>query len=133
MIGTRISVFGLGKLGLSMAATFAASGFETIGCDVTPAFVEALAAGRARVAETDLQRTIDLGRGKLRATGNTREAVLASDISLVIVPTPSGPGGGFGNDWEIDAIRAIGAALGAHGRIGPKYLQPARVRLEVAS
>ncbi|MFM9105794.1 MAG: nucleotide sugar dehydrogenase [Chloroflexota bacterium] len=107
----RLSVFGLGKLGSPLAAVLAEAGYETTGYDVNPAAVAALAAGRAPVSETGLQETIDRGRDRLRATGDAREAVLASDASFIIVPTPSGPDGGFVNDWVIEAVRAIGSAL----------------------
>src|SRR5215213_4572730 len=87
----QLSVFGLGKLGSPMVAIFAAKGFATIGCDLNPVPVAALAAGRAPVQEPGLQETIDVGRSRLRATQDTVEAVHASDISFIIVPTPSGP------------------------------------------
>src|SRR5215207_1707004 len=107
----RLSVFGLGKLGSPMAAIFAAKGFTTIGCDLHPAPVAALAAGRAPVQEPGLQETIDAGRARLRATHDVAEAVHASDISFVIVPTPSGPDAMFSNKYVIDCVRGIGEAL----------------------
>jgi UDPglucose 6-dehydrogenase len=47
----------------------------------------------------------------LRATTDTHEAVLASDVVFVIVPTPSTPGGGFSLDHARAACDVIGAAL----------------------
>ncbi|MGI9252565.1 MAG: UDP-glucose/GDP-mannose dehydrogenase family protein, partial [Thermomicrobiales bacterium] len=99
----RVSVFGLGKLGSPMAATFAAAGFVTIGCDVNPVFVAALNEGRAPVVEPGLPEMIGRGRPRLRATVDAREAVLGSDISFVIVPSPSGPDGEFLYDWVLEA------------------------------
>lgn len=107
----RLAVFGLGKLGSPMAAIFAAKGFATTGCDLNPAAVESLAAGRAPVQEPDLQATIDLGRTRLRATQDATAAVRDSEISFVIVPTPSGPDGLFSNQYVVDCVRVIGAAL----------------------
>lgn len=106
-----ISVIGLGKLGSPMAACFAAKGFTTVGVDLDPAKVEALNAGRAPVFEPQLQEMIDRGRANLRATQSIEEAVLASDITFVIVPTPSDADGRFSLKASIAAFDAIGKAI----------------------
>jgi UDPglucose 6-dehydrogenase len=107
----RISVIGLGKLGAPMAAVFACKGFETIGLDVNSRFVEAINDGRAPVEEPRLQEMIDSGRSRLRATKSFEVAVLNSDVSFIIVPTPSGTDRFFSNRFVIDAVERIGAAL----------------------
>lgn len=107
----RPSVFGLGKLGSPMAAVLAARGFSTIGYDLNPGPVAALAAGIAPVREPGLQATIDAGRSRLRATQNVSEAVLASDISFIIVPTPSRPDAMFSNTYVLECVRSLGEAL----------------------
>jgi UDPglucose 6-dehydrogenase len=94
-----------------MAAIFAAKGFSTTGCDLNPVAVAAMAGGRAPVHEPGLQETIDRGRARLRATQDATEAVRQSEISFVIVPTPSGPDGLFSNAYVIDCVRTIGEAL----------------------
>ncbi len=107
----RISVVGLGKLGAPMAAVFANKGFETIGLDLNPGFVEAINQGRAPVEEPLLQDMIDGCRSRLRATARFEEAVLGSDVTFIIVPTPSGADRLFSNRFVIDAVERIGAAL----------------------
>lgn len=106
-----ISVIGLGKLGAPMAAVFACKGFETIGLDVNSRFVEAINDGRAPVEEPRLQEMIDSGRSRLRATKSFEVAVLNSDVSFIIVPTPSGADRFFSNRFVVDAVERIGAAL----------------------
>lgn len=106
-----ISVIGLGKLGAPRAAVFACKGFETIGLDINPRFVEAINDGRAPVEEPRLQEMIDGGRSRLRATKSFEEAVLNSDVSFIIVPTPSGADRFFSNKFVVDAVEQIGAAL----------------------
>jgi UDPglucose 6-dehydrogenase len=108
---TRLSVIGLGKLGSPMAAVFASKGFDVIGVDLNQAFVDAINAGRAPVDEPDLQATIDAGRSRLSATTSFEDAIAASDISFVIVPTPSGPDHRFRNEFVVDAVARIGRAL----------------------
>lgn len=107
----RLNVIGLGKLGSPMAAVFATKGFEVVGLDYNAAFVEAINAGRAPVVEPQLQEHIDRGRANLRATTDYVEAVHATDVSFIIVPTPSGPDRMFVNKFVVDAVEKIGAAL----------------------
>ena len=107
----RLSVVGLGKLGSPMAAVFAAKGFDVIGVDVNATFVEALNDGRAPVEEPQLQDLITASRARLRATGCFDEAIAGSDISFIIVPTPSGADYRFSNEYVIDAVVRIGTAL----------------------
>ena len=109
----RLSVIGLGKLGSPMAAVFGTKGFEVVGIDLNPAFVEAINAGRAPVQEPQLQEHLDRARGKVRATLDWTDAITNSDISFIIVPTPSGPDRMFVNRFVVDAVERIGAALRA--------------------
>jgi len=109
----RLSVIGLGKLGAPMAAVFGAKGFEVIGLDLNPAFVAAINDGRAPVQEPLLQDYLDRARGHLRATMDYHEATTSSDISFIIVPTPSGPDQMFTNRFVVDAVERIGPALRA--------------------
>jgi UDPglucose 6-dehydrogenase len=106
-----IAVIGLGKLGAPLAAVLADKGHRVIGVDLNPAAVAAINAGRAPVAEPGLQERIDSAGRRLSATSDFSAAINASDISFVIVPTPSGPDGCFTNRYVVDAMRRIGAAL----------------------
>ncbi|MFZ9132043.1 MAG: nucleotide sugar dehydrogenase, partial [Gemmobacter sp.] len=108
-----LSVFGLGKLGAPMLAVFAHKGFDVIGTDLNPAFVDAINDGRAPVEEPGLAGMIAANRARIRATLDPAEAVAASDASFIIVPTPSGPDGFFRNDYLVSALEAIGRAIRA--------------------
>lgn len=109
----RISVIGLGKLGAPMAAVLSAKGFHVIGLDLNDKFVAAINKGLAPVQEPRLQEFIDRGRPRLRATHSFEEAVLNSDITFVIVPTPSDKERVFSNKYVLAAVRSIGQALRA--------------------
>ena len=106
-----IAVIGLGKLGAPLAAVLASKGHCVIGVDRDPLAVAAINQGRAPVAEPGLQACIDEAGNRLRATCDIAEAIAASELSYVIVPTPSGADGRFGNHFVLDAVRRIGAAL----------------------
>src|SRR5262249_56557506 len=89
----KYSIVGLGKLGASMAAAIASQGGYVVGIDIDRAAVDRLNAGHAPVFETGLEALIAANRERVRATTDYREAILASEITLVVVPTPSLPSG----------------------------------------
>jgi UDPglucose 6-dehydrogenase len=107
----KISVIGLGKLGSPLAAVFASKGFDVIGVDVNVAFVDAINAGRAPVDEPRLQELIGNNRQRLQATLDIGEAINASDVTFVVVPTPSDAAGRFSNAAVLRAMEGVGAAL----------------------
>ena len=105
------SIVGLGKLGASMAAAIASRGFDVIGVDVNRHAVDAVNAGQAPVQETGLGEMLAANQARVRATTSCRDAVLASDVTFVIVPTPSDESGGFSLEYAATAFKEIGAAL----------------------
>lgn len=109
----RISISGLGKLGASMAAAITSRGHEVVGVDVNSDAVDAVNAGRAPVQETGLEELIAANKDRLRATLDQKEAVLATDLTFVIVPTPTDETGMFSTQYAIWAFREIGKALAA--------------------
>lgn len=109
----NVSIIGLGKLGASMAAGMALRGLNVIGVDVNRSAVEALNQGRTPVQETGLDEAISANRERLRATLSHEEAVLSSDISFIIVPTPSDSTGAFSLQYAAFAFEELGRALQA--------------------
>jgi UDPglucose 6-dehydrogenase len=107
----RVSIVGLGKLGASMAAAIASRGHDVIGVDVNQRAVDALNAGRAPVQETGLQPLIEENRARLRGTMSHQEAISDSELTFVIVPTPSDDRGAFSLQYVAFAFREIGKAL----------------------
>jgi UDPglucose 6-dehydrogenase len=110
---TNVSVIGLGKLGACIAACFAYKGFHVTGADTSAATVDAINSGLSPVHEAGLPEMLAAVKGRIRATRDTTEAVLASDVTFIVVPTPSSDTGGFSVTHVVDAARAIGQALRA--------------------
>lgn len=106
-----ISVIGLGKLGLPMAGCFAAGGFNVTGVDINPRVVDMVNAGQTPIYETGLDELVRASSERLSATVSTEEAVLASQATFLIVPTPSESEGDFSLRYVLDACEAIGQAL----------------------
>ena len=107
----KISVIGLGKLGAPLAAVFASKGFSVIASDINRSLVEAVNAGRAPVDEPGLQQLIDSSAGRLSATVDVAAAVAESDVTFVIVPTPSDPTGRFSNTYALQAMASVGDGI----------------------
>jgi UDPglucose 6-dehydrogenase len=100
-----------------MAAAIASRGHEVIGVDVNHRAVDALNAGMAPVQETGLQALIEQNRPRLRATMSHEEAICESELTFVIVPTPSDERGAFSLQYAAYAFREVGKALA--GKKGP--------------
>lgn len=107
----RATVIGLGKLGAPLAAVLASKGHDVVAVDTDRERVRLLSEGKAPVEEPQLQGLIDASRPRLRATGSVAEALHDSDVTFVIVPTPSGADGAFSSQYVLAAVREIGAAL----------------------
>src|SRR4051812_29423924 len=107
----RFSIVGLGKLGASMAAAIASKGHDVVGVDITHRAVDAVNAGHAPVQETGLDELIAANRTRLRATMSHEEAIGESELTFVIVPTPSDDRGAFSLQYVAFAFREIGKAL----------------------
>jgi UDPglucose 6-dehydrogenase len=107
----KISIIGLGKLGAPMAAVMAHKGNTVVGVDVNPAFVAAIQEGRPPVNEPGLAEMITANHERLSATLDYDEAIAATDITFIIVPTPSGEDGTFSLRYVLAAAEKIGAAL----------------------
>ena len=113
----RISIFGLGYVGIVTSACLARDGHSVIGVDVNADEVAALAAGRSPIVEPGLAELLEQGvrQGRIRATDDSRRAVAETDISLVSVGTPSQANGAPDLSFVMRVCREIGQAIAAKG------------------
>jgi UDP-N-acetyl-D-mannosaminuronate dehydrogenase len=70
---TKVSVVGLGKLGLCVAAVLADRGFKVVGIDVDKAKVDAVNSGRSLIPEPSLE---DLIRKTLKTLGQLQTTMM---------------------------------------------------------
>ena len=106
-----LTVVGLGKLGSPLAAVLASKGHNVIGVDLNDYFVDHINNGAAPVVEPDLQEILTENKSRLRATTDYNDAIPHTDLSFIIVPTPSMDDGAFTNRYVLSAVEAIGKAL----------------------
>lgn len=87
----RISVFGIGYVGVVAAACLAKDGHEVVAVDIDPAKVDTINRGKTPIVEKGLEPLIEMtvANGSLRATLDIDEAIAATDLSFVCVGTPS--------------------------------------------
>lgn len=108
----QLSLVGLGKLGLCLAACLAEKGFPMIGVDIEERVVGQVNAGVTPWYEPGLDQLLTKHGGKtLRATTQHREAIVQSDVTFVLVATPSNPDGSFSNRFIEAALRSLASAL----------------------
>ena len=107
----KISIIGLGKLGAPMSAVMAHKGHTVVGVDINPRLREGDSGRPAPVNEPQLAEMIAANRERLTATESYEEAILATDVTFIIVPTPSGADGRFSMKYVLQAAERIGAAL----------------------
>ena len=111
----KLSVFGLGKLGACMAATFAQRGFEVLGVDINPDFIDKINAGQPPVDEPLMLEVMQEAYSRFCATTVAAEAV-HTDASFFIVPTPSQPDGSFSNELLMRALLPLAQAVKKAGK-----------------
>lgn len=85
----RVTIVGLGKIGLPLGVHFAGSAMSVIGADINPAVVETIAAGVPPFpGEVDLDTRLRsaLDAGLFEATTDTPDAVSRSNVVIIVVP-----------------------------------------------
>lgn len=109
----RISVFGIGYVGVVSAACLARDGHQVIAVDVDPGKINAINSGLSPIVENGLDALIEqvVKDGKLTATDDVQYAIDNSDASFIAVGTPSAPDGSVGLKYVEIVCRNIGTAL----------------------
>jgi UDPglucose 6-dehydrogenase len=109
----NISVIGTGKLGLCTAACFASRGHRVIAVDMNERVIHELKAGRCPIKETGLEELLKRARVNLEFTTDTADSVMRSQVTMIIVPTPSGKDDRFSNEYVEAVMAAIAPAIRA--------------------
>ena len=109
----NISIFGLGYVGAVSAACLAKDGHTVIGVDTEQTKVDLINQGKTPIIEEKIAEIIDetVQRKKLRATKNTSEALMNSEISFVCVGTPSQLNGNLDLQYIRRVCKQIGEVL----------------------
>ena len=90
-----LSVIGLGRLGLPLAACLAQVGYQVIGVEINPSVREAAGKGRSTFYEPGLNELMSKTKNRFSATDNLKAAVKNSEITFIVLPTPLEKDKGF--------------------------------------
>jgi nucleotide sugar dehydrogenase len=110
----KITVVGLGKIGLPLAVQYASKGHTVLGADVNPKVVELVNAGQEPFPgefELDVRLAAAVADGLLIATSDTTAAVADSDAVVVVVPLFVDGEGVPDFGWMDAATDSIGRGL----------------------
>ena len=112
MTAKRVSVIGLGYIGLPTAALLASEGYAVQGADINRHVVDTINRGLIHIVEPDLDAFVRsaVSAGRLRAFTEPQ----AADIYMICVPTPFHQGGAIplpNVDYVLAATRSIALLL----------------------
>lgn len=109
----RLSVFGMGYVGVVSSACLAELGHEVIGVDVNPFKVGKINDRASPIVEAGLDQLIaaQVEAGHLRATVDVDEAIAGSDMAFISVGTPSDKSGAPSLAAIDKVVAEIGRAL----------------------
>lgn len=109
----RISIFGLGYVGCVGAACLAKLGHQVIGVDVNENKVRLINEGKPTIIEdgiAELCKEVH-DKGLMTATTDVHYAIHNTDISFIVVGTPSSKEGHLNLDYIFTVAKQIGEAL----------------------
>ena len=111
----KISVFGIGYVGVVSAACLAQDGHKVIAVDIVADRVAMINAGQSPIVENGLAPLINaaVASGALTATLDADTAVRDTDASYVCVGTPSNRDGSVGLAYVSEVCSIIGRAIAA--------------------
>jgi len=109
-----VALFGLGKMGLPLAAVFADKGAKVIGVDIDEKVVEKINAGKNPIeVEPKLDEIIEknVEEGRLEATCDGKRASERADLHIILVPTLVDEKGNVDLDPVLDCAEKIAEGL----------------------
>jgi UDPglucose 6-dehydrogenase len=109
---TNVSVVGLGKLGLCLAAVLADRGFNVNGIELDESKVKLIDSAISPIYEKGLGELLKrYVHKRLEVTSDYSKGLDGTDATFVVVPTPSEEDGSFSLRYVLPAIKSIGEVL----------------------
>ncbi len=106
----RISIFGVGYVGVVSSACLVSVGHSVVAVDVAADKVALINQGKSPIVEEEIDDLVAAGvaAGKLTATTDVEAAIQATEISFISVGTPSAANGSV----SMVAVKAVLASIG---------------------
>jgi UDPglucose 6-dehydrogenase len=130
---SKITIIGTGYVGLVTGACFAEVGHKVICVDCDKAKVDLLRSGGIPIYEPGLEDLVkgNTAEGRLSFTTSTEEAVAASDIIFIAVPTPPQSDGSVDLAFIERVAREIAGAMSSYKIIVDKSTVPVKTGQKV--
>ena len=100
-MNNKISIIGIGKLGICLALNLERNGFDVIGLDVNKSYIDSINDKRLKSDEPNVEKYLK-SSNNFKATLSFEEA-MENDIIFITVATPSLSSGKY-NHSQIDNI-----------------------------
>lgn len=109
----KISIFGMGYVGVVSGACLLRDGHEIVGVDPVVSKIADLAEGRSPIQEPGIADLLAKGQkaGRLKATTDPAEGLAGCDMVWICVGTPSGLDGGINLSSVETAVEQIGQTI----------------------
>jgi UDPglucose 6-dehydrogenase len=122
----KVTVFGVGYVGLVQAAVLADAGNDVICVDVDAAKIADLNAGIVPIYEPDLDELVrrGLNDGELRFTTDARAGVTHGSVLFIAVGTPTAEDGSADLRYVLSVAKSIGAHIDEPRVIATKSTVP---------
>jgi UDPglucose 6-dehydrogenase len=85
----RVTLVGVGRLGICTALVLEKAGFSVLGCDVVPSYVDLINNKTLRSNEPRVEEMLKSSKN-FKATTSMKEAVEFADVIFILVATPTG-------------------------------------------
>lgn len=131
----KVTVIGIGRLGLSFALLLDSKGYDVCGCDVNEPYIESLKNKTFNSDEPQINEL--LSNSKMYFTTNYAEAFNHSPIIFIFVPTPSKEGGEYDHKYieqvvdEIEKQKVIFKTIIISCTVMPGYCESIKQRLSI--
>ena len=107
----KITLIGLGKLGLPLLTTFASSGQKILGVDIDKEKINNLKDKKLPFYEPNLEEYLEKSFSNIEVSNDFSKVVNETDVAIVLVNTPSNKNGEFSNDYIFTAVEEISKQL----------------------
>lgn len=116
----KISIFGLGYVGLTSAACLVEQGHQVIGVDLIQSKIAMVNRGESPINEPGVENLISkaVKNGMLSATVDVEYAVNNSDIAFICVGTPSDVSGAHDMTYVLNVSAQISEAISRIEKVG---------------
>ena len=107
----KISVIGLGKLGLPFAFFLASHGNKILCYDKNKKILDSIEKKRSPFVEPYLEKYIKKYRKNVEIYERLDDLINKTNVTFLVLPTPSQKDGSFSNQYILNVLKKIGKSL----------------------